>query len=94
LVGIIVATKPRKYKTGDPHPVHNSLAFVEYCEHGKEIWTSVGGDSEAPHRLAKLNAQRRSVGMRICHHNEGTLDQSDTSVSQRQSVQDGQPNGG
>jgi hypothetical protein len=30
--------------------------------------TSVYGDSEAPYRLANLNAQRRSVGMNTCCH--------------------------
>jgi hypothetical protein len=54
------------YRTGDRHPTDNLLAFVEYCEEGHEIWTSIGGDIEAPYRLANLNAQRRAAGMRIC----------------------------
>lgn len=56
----------RRYKTGDMHPRHNQTAFVGYDEHDHEIWTSVYEDSEAPYRLADLNAQRRSVGTRIC----------------------------
>ncbi len=53
------------YKTGDPHPnpACNLMAFVEYDEHGKEMWTSVGRDSEAPYRLANLNARRRRARM-------------------------------
>jgi hypothetical protein len=38
------------YKTGDPHPVHNSLVFVQYNPCGQEVWTSIAGDSEAPYR--------------------------------------------
>ena len=60
------AEKGQQYKTGDRHPTHNLTAFVEYDEEGHEIWTSIGGDSEAPFRLASLNAQRRAAGMRIC----------------------------
>ncbi len=59
-----VAGQP--YRTGDRHPTLNLLAFVEYDEKGHEIWTSIGRDIEAPFRLANLNAQRRSAGMRIC----------------------------
>jgi hypothetical protein len=55
----------RGYKTGDMHPVHNFTAFVEYDESGREIWTSVYGDTEAPYRLANLNAQRRSGGAQM-----------------------------
>ena len=49
----------KRFKTGDPHPVHNLTAFVEYDEQGKEWWTSVYEDSEAPYRLARENAQLR-----------------------------------
>jgi hypothetical protein len=35
-------------------------------KNGHEIWTSVYRDSEAPYRLASLNAQRRSVGIKTC----------------------------
>ena len=51
------------YKTGDPHPnpMFNSLGFVEYDEHGREVWTSVAGDSTAPFRCAMLSEQRREV---------------------------------
>ena len=29
------------YKNGDPHPVINSLAFLEYDGIGREVWTSL-----------------------------------------------------
>jgi hypothetical protein len=58
----------RRYKTGDRHPELNQTAFVEYDENGHEIWTSVYGDTEAPYRLANLNAQRRSAGIQTCCH--------------------------
>ena len=81
------------YKTCDPHPHHKFLAFVEYDELGHGVWTSVYGDIEAPYRLAKLNAQRRLADMRTSPHNEDTQSHPpDTSVAQRQSVQDVQPN--
>jgi hypothetical protein len=60
------AIAERKYKTGDLHPELNQTAFVEYDENGHEIWTSIYGDTEAPYRLANLNAQGRSAGMKTC----------------------------
>jgi hypothetical protein len=47
----------QKYKTGDPHPVEKYLAFVEYCDRGHAIWTSIFGDTDAPYRLAMKNGQ-------------------------------------
>lgn len=61
-----------QYKTGDRHPTNNLTSFVEYDEEGHEIWTSIGRDSGAPYRLANLNAQRRSAGMRICSRTDRT----------------------
>jgi hypothetical protein len=58
--------------TGDQHPFHKFLAFVEYGEQGEKIWTSVYGDTEAPYRLVKLSAQRRAAGTRISPHSTGT----------------------
>lgn len=46
-----------RYKTGDPHPVYNLLAFVEYCDRGHEIWTSTFDDPSAPYRLARESAE-------------------------------------
>jgi hypothetical protein len=62
----------RLYYTGDQHPFHKFLAFVEYGEQGERIWTSVYGDTEAPHRLLKSNAQRRAADTRISPHSTGT----------------------
>ena len=45
------------YKTGDTHPIHNLLGFVEYCENGHAIWTTVVDDADAPFRLARKNGQ-------------------------------------
>jgi hypothetical protein len=39
-----------RIKPRDPHPVHNSLVFVQYNPCGREVWTSIAGDSEAPYR--------------------------------------------
>jgi hypothetical protein len=81
------------YQVGDPHPHHKFLAFVEYDEQGHGVWTSVYGDTEAPYRLAKLNAQRRAAGTRISPHSEDSQAcPQDTSATQRQSVQDVRPN--
>ena len=41
-----------RYKTGDSHPTEKYLAFVEYCDQGHAIWTSIFGDTDAPYRLA------------------------------------------
>ena len=49
-------TAPR-YKIGDPHPTQKYLVFVEYCDQGHAIWTSVFGDTDAPYRLATKNGQ-------------------------------------
>lgn len=46
-----------RYKTGDPHPVYNLLAFVEYCDQGHEAWTSVFDDPNAPYRLASKSGE-------------------------------------
>lgn len=58
-----------QYRTGDRHPMHNLMAFVEYDENGVGWWTSTATDSEAPFRLAaasKLNRQcDRHVGTGI-----------------------------
>jgi len=55
-----------RYQTGDRHPTENLLAFVEYDGEGREVWTSIGTDTEAPYRLANLNAQRRFAGRPKC----------------------------
>ena len=47
----------QRYKTGDPHPVEKYLAFVEYCDRGHAIWTSIFGDIDAPYRLVTKNGQ-------------------------------------
>jgi hypothetical protein len=70
-----------QYKTGDRHPTNNLTSFVQYDEEGHEIWTSIGRDIEAPYRLASLNAQRRSAGMRICSRTYRTEIQSREAVS-------------
>jgi hypothetical protein len=64
---------PPRYKTGDIHPEWNLAGFVEYCEHGREIWTSVCEDSEAPHRLARLSEQQRSQGECTCPCKKDTV---------------------
>ena len=50
------------YKTGDPHPTMNLLAFVEYDEVGAAVWASVYEGSEVPYLLARRNEQKRSEG--------------------------------
>lgn len=45
------------YKTGDRHPIHKFLAFVEYDPVYGPIWTSVHPDPEAPFRLATSSKQ-------------------------------------
>ena len=49
----------QKYKTGDPHPVHRLMSFVEYDENGGEVWTSTAIYPEAPFRLAAASKQRQ-----------------------------------
>jgi hypothetical protein len=51
-------------KTGDIHPVHNLLAFVEYGTDGVDVWTSIALDPEAPFRLAAESKQYRECGSR------------------------------
>ena len=46
-----------KFKTGDPHPTERYLAFVEYCDKGHAIWTSIFDDTDAPYRLATKSEQ-------------------------------------
>lgn len=46
-----------KYKTGDAHPIEKYLAFVEYCDQGHAVWTSVFGDPDAPYRLVTKSEQ-------------------------------------
>ncbi len=70
-------TQDKPYKIGDPHPVHALLAFVGYCEEGHEVWTSVYGDTEAPHRLAKLNGPHLPCGRHKHHHSSDTESRSD-----------------
>jgi hypothetical protein len=55
----------RRFQTGDPHPnpAFNLTRFVEYDALDRPVWTSVYGDSDAPFRLANLNAQRRTGHM-------------------------------
>ena len=53
--------QPHVYKTGDPHPIHNMLAFVEYGDSGQEVWTTIASDSAAPYRLASLSAQHQTI---------------------------------
>jgi hypothetical protein len=50
----------RTFKTGDPHPQHSLLRFVEYDERdGEPIWCSICRDAEAPFRLAEANKRDR-----------------------------------
>jgi len=48
-----------KFRTGDVHPVHNLLAFVDYDEYGQPCWTSIATDPEAPFRLASARKLSR-----------------------------------
>lgn len=47
------------YETGDRHPVHNLLAFVEYDIDGVEVWATIARNPEAPFRLALASKQSR-----------------------------------
>ena len=62
------------YKTGDPYPnpACNLLRFVEYDENGREVWTSIYRDNEAPYRLANLSEQRRCENMSASPRNPRT----------------------
>jgi hypothetical protein len=61
------------YKTGDPHPTLNLLAFVEYDPETKRpVWTSVYGDKAAPYRLAKWNERQRLASKSGENHSDGT----------------------
>jgi len=93
-IGIMLLTRTKKfYQVGDTHPHHKFLAFVEYDEQGHGVWTSVYRDTEAPYRLATLNAQRRAAGTRtVPHSGDSQSGPPDTSEAQPQSVQDAQPN--
>jgi hypothetical protein len=61
-----------QFKTGDKHPVHNLLAFVEYDGSGCAVWTSIAEDRSAPFRLAKENARRRLADTAICQSTSDT----------------------
>ena len=60
----------QQYKTGDRHPVHNLMAFVEYDENGVGWWTSIATDPEAPFRLASEKTLDRLRDTRAGNHNE------------------------
>lgn len=62
----------QNYNTGDKHPVHKLLAFVEYEQDGTAIWTSIAEDSMAPFRLARANAQRQLAGKTTYQSSAGT----------------------
>ena len=46
-----------RFQTGDRHPVHKLLAFVEYCACLSEVWTSIAGVPEE--RIRLVCAMRR-----------------------------------
>lgn len=61
------------YKTGDKHPIHNLMAFVEYDEQGEGWWTSIATDPTAPFRLA---AESKSGRQRDMHVETDNVDRS------------------
>jgi hypothetical protein len=79
------------YKTGDPHPTLNCAAFVDYCKHGCEIWTSVYLDTEAPHRLAKAREQSIRLGNSGCPRNSYRCGTVEVGSNQQQPALVAQP---
>jgi hypothetical protein len=79
------------YQAGDRHPVLHYVAFVDYCEHGEESWTSVYSDTEAPYRLAKASEQSRRRGESDCCHSDGIPTLAATGDKSQQPVPVAQP---
>lgn len=98
VLGISLATKHRsipKFKTGDQHPLHKSMAFVEYDEHARRVWTSVYEDIEVPYRLARVSEQRRTAGKHSAGDNQSEDSRArrpDTSETQHRSAHDARQN--
>ncbi len=64
-------TVAETYKTGDCHPIHKHLAFVEYDNQGREWWTSIATDPGAPFRLCSASKPNRDCDTRAEKSNEG-----------------------
>ena len=74
-----------QYRTGDRHPVHNLMAFVEYDGNGVGWWTSIASDPEAAFRLAAASKLDRDCDR---HDGSGTGGKSRDSHPQDQQPED------